>query len=502
MRNSKFPHFLISAFPLFSPQSITALDVGEAILYLEGADWDLLVSMRVTTRPPLFPHANNPASHCFPCPPAPQTAIQRALPQDDSGGPSAAPVPLASPVPEGRTFNDLTAASNNNNNAEETASAAASSQNRMMSYNIPASNSSSTGSSSRGRRGANSNSHSTNNNNNNSNGQSSSGHHNHTTTASGTSSSSSSSSSSREYTFIVHHNASQHRIKLNGHSTVNDLKERIAAQTGVMACRQALGGWPSHSKQEAQNGTAPLRSLSLARETDLNLTDLTAEGFMIPAPHELDVVSRLNSTFTLNVLLEPEGRAIPLKMSGVTTYLDVKNSVYAVTNIAARHQAWTGWPCNVADTTTLAQSGVGLEHNFTVKSSFLSAIVVDDDDAEEEENNDRVEIDDDDEEEDDDDFEMPPTSFGTRSGGRRTGGSRLRNFGRTNLNNNMDVFEVDSSDDEIENASDEYNADDDLLEDISNMHRSTALSEWGRVWCSSWCWSDGIRSRRLFDLRN
>lgn len=376
----------------------------------------------------------------------------------------------------------MTAASNNNNAEDTSSSAAASSHNRMMSYNIPASNS-------RGRRGTNhSSSHSTNNNNNNnsSNGQSSSGNNNHnhtTTTASG--SSSSSSSSSREYTFIVHHNANQHRIKLNGHSTVNDLKERIAAQTGVVACRQGLGGWPSHSKQEAQNGTAPLRSLSLARETDLNLTDLTAEGFMIPAPHELDVVSRLNSTFTLNVLLEPEGRAIPLKMSGVTTYLDVKNSVYAVTNIAARHQAWTGWPCNVTDTTTLAQSGVGLEHNFTVKSSFLSAIVVDDDDAAEEENNDRVEIDDDTEDEDDDDFEMPPTSFGTRSGGRRTGGTRLRNFGRNNLNNNMDVFEVDSSDDEIENASDEYNADDDLLEDISNMHRSTALSEWGGMGWSS-----------------
>lgn len=163
---------------------------------------------------------------------------------------------------------------------------------------------------------------------------------------------------------------------------------------------------------------------------------------------------------------------IPLKMPGVTTYLDVKNSVYAVTNILTRYQSWTGWPRNITDSTTLAQSGVGLEHNFTLKSSFLTALVDDDDEPED---NDRVEIDDDDDD-DDDDFEMRPSVFGTRSGGRRAGGSRNRGFNSgfmRSSSNNMDVFEIDDSEDEIENASD-----DDLLEDISNMHRSTALSEW------------------------
>lgn len=294
------------------------------------------------------------------------------------------------------------------------------------------------------------------------------GSNNHTNGAA----SGSSSSSSREYTFIIHFNGTQHRFKLSGSSTVNDLKTRIAEKTNVMACRQTLGGWPMHSKKDAQNGTSTLRSLSLARETDLNLTDLSSEGFMIPAAHELDVVGRLNSTFTLNILLEPEGRVIPLKMPGVTTHLDVKNSVYAVTNIATRFQAWTGWPRNITDSTTLAQSGVGLEHNFTLKSSFINTITLDDDDEAEEEENDRVEIDD-----DDDDFEMRPSGgFGTRSGARRRnnnrGGTGFGSGGGFGRNNHMDVFDVDDSEDEIENASD-----DDLLEDISNMHRSTALSE-------------------------
>lgn len=346
----------------------------------------------------------------------------------------------------------MAAPSNNNNNnnfnaAEDISTAGGSSS----SYNIPAataSNSSSTSSSSTSRHS--SRKGSSNNNNHHSNGQSTS----------------SSSSSSREYSFTVHHNGNQHRIKLSGNSTVNDLKGRVAEKTGIAACRQTLGGWPLHSKKDAQNGTSTLRSLSLARETDLNLTDMSSEGFMIPAAHELDVVGRLNSTFELNILLEPEGRVIPLKMPGMVTYLDVKNGVYAVTNIATRHQVWTGWPRNVTDSTTLAQSGVGLEHNFTLKSSFINTITLDDDDDDDEEN-DRVEIDDDEDEDLDEDFEMRPSGFGTRSGGRR--GTRSRGFGR---NNHMDVFDVDDSEDEIENASD-----DDLLEDISNMHRSTALSE-------------------------
>lgn len=384
-------------------------------------------------------------------------------------------------------MNNLDAASNNNHSADHAMGAAASSRSsdRLLSYNIPASHSAggssnSNSSTSSGSRHSSSRKATATKG---SNGQSSSG-------GGGAGTSTNSSSSSREYMFIVHHNAKQYRIKLNGQCTVNDLKERIAEQTGIVACRQALGGWPSHSKRDAQTGTAPLRSLSLARETDLNLTDLSAEGFLMPAPHELDVVARLNSVFLLNVVLEPEGRLIPLRLPGVTSYLDVKNSVCAVTNIAPRHQAWTGWPRNVTDSTTLAQSGVEVEHNFTVKSSFLASFTVDGD-ADEEENNDRVVIDDDldlDDEEDDD-FEMPSSSAAPRRT-TTTNTRTTRGFGRSNRNNssnhtnnnnnnnnNMQVFEVDSSEDEIESASDEYNADDDLLEDISNMHRSTALSE-------------------------
>lgn len=374
-----------------------------------------------------------------------------------SSGPSRATADPPAPPPPStsssrKVLNNLNNHNNNNGGSEDITMAGGSSS---SSYNIPLASTNhrtrSKGTSS------NSNSNSSNSsgsNNNNNNGQSS--------------------SSSRDYTFTVHFNGSQHRIKLSGNSTVQDLKLKIAEKTGVVACRQSLGGWPTHSKKDAQNSSSTLRSLSLARETDLNLTDLSSEGFMIPAANELDVVGRLNSTFTLNILLEPEGRVIPLKMPGVTTYLDVKNSVFAVTNIAARHQSWTGWPRNVLDGTTLAQSGVGLEHNFTLKSSFLNSIAVDDDDEE-----DHVEIDDDEEvelDDDDDDFEMRLPGFGTRSEGRRTGGTRSRDrfnsgFGRGL--GSMDVFEVDDSEDEIENASD-----DDLLEDISNMHRSTALSEY------------------------
>lgn len=391
-----------------------------------------------------------------------------------AGGSSSSSSSSSSRNHNNRSTNNNT---NSNNNGSEDVSMAGGSS---AGYNIPAvaaAHNPPPRHSSRVGKGTSNSSSSTSNNNNNNNGQSTS-----------------SSSSARDYTFTIHYNGTQHRIRLSGQSTVNDLKGRIAEKTGVVACRQALGGWPTHSKRDAQIGTSTLRSLSLARETDLNLTDLSTEGFVIPPAHELDVVARLNSTFTLNILLEPEGRVIPLKMPGVTTYLDVKNSVFAVTNVATRHQAWTGWPRNVADSTTLAQSGVGLEHNFTLKSSFMNSISLDEEEEDEDGDAvvvangdiDHVEIDDDDEEEDDeeeggndddDDFEMRPSGggiFGTRSGGRRPGArSRGFNVGGFGRGTNMDVFEVDDSEDEIENASD-----DDLLEDISNMHRSTALSEW------------------------
>ena len=367
--------------------------------------------------------------------------MQRVFPQDlDSGIPPAA-AEVAAPViaaPEGN-FNNL---NNNNNNhaSEDTTSAGGSSSytSSTASFNIPAASSNN----SRGGRNRN--------NSNNHNGQSSS----------------SSSSSTRELNFVIHFNSAKHRLKMGNQSTINDLKAKIAEKTGVAACRQALGGWPMHSKALAQNGNSTLRSLDLARETDLNLTDLSAEGFMMPAAHEVDVVGRLNAEFTLNILLEPEGRVLPMKMRGVSTYLDVKNNVNAVTRIAPRHQAWTGWPRNITDSTTLAQSGIELEHNFTLRSSFTIELDNDDD-----EDNDRELIEDDDDDDDvvldddDDDFNMG--GFGTRRT-RSRGGLRV-------LDSSMPI-EVDDSEDDIENASH-----DDPLEAISRMHRPTTLSKWNFI---------------------
>lgn len=217
--------------------------------------------------------------------------------ENNGSGPSAA----ATTASSDSQYNNLAAASNNNHSrnrnnnrnnhlgSDETGrtnnSAAGGSS--SSSYNIPAAAGSRTSS----RKG----SSSSNSSNNHSNGRENSN-------------SGSSSSSSREFVFVVHFNGDQHRVKLAGHNTINDLKARLADKTAVAACRQVLGGWPTHSKKDAQIGTSTLRSLSLARETDLNLTDLSSEGFMVPAANELDVVGRLNSTFTLNILLEPEGR--------------------------------------------------------------------------------------------------------------------------------------------------------------------------------------------------
>lgn len=309
----------------------------------------------------------------------------------------------------------------------------------MMSYNIPASSSSSSSSMNHRQQPSTSASRSHNNNNNN-NGLS---HRSSSSSAAG-----GSSSAARDYTFNVFHSSRSHKVRINGQQTVGDLKARIADQTGVQVCRQSLKGWPSHCKAEALIDSTRLGTMNLARDTDLHVRDLSGEGFKMPSNGEIDVVARLNATFVLNIVLEPQGQAIPLRLPGVTSYLDVKNHVYDVTSIAPRYQAWTGWPSDVTDLTTLAQTGIELEHAFTLRTSFANSTVAVDEEL-------PVAID------DDDDFPPP------RSSSRDP-------FGRsTHVDPN--VIDVDDSEDEFEDASDDCNAeDDDLHEEISSMHRRTA----------------------------
>lgn len=62
----------------------------------------------------------------------------------------------------------------------------------------------------------------------------------------------------------------------------------------------------------------------------------------------------MEQTFVLTIVLQPSGVRHELNFSGRTTIEDVKQKVYYVTEIPARHQEWTGWPHGCENQTTLA----------------------------------------------------------------------------------------------------------------------------------------------------
>lgn len=61
---------------------------------------------------------------------------------------------------------------------------------------------------------------------------------------------------------------------------LEQLKLRIAEETDVPVCRQAIRGWPPAKLQEARKITTQLGNLDLGPENDLILHNLTEEGYI------------------------------------------------------------------------------------------------------------------------------------------------------------------------------------------------------------------------------
>jgi FAS-associated factor 1 len=143
-------------------------------------------------------------------------------------------------------------------------------------------------------------------------------------------------------------------------SFVEDLKEAIARASAVPVCRQSIKGWPKHSHKEAQNNDAVLKSLNVSRDSNIFLTDLSAEGFsddvvFVSASEPLPM-------YQLRIYFTNENKELNLNFPASKTILEIKTDVYAVTLIPVRHQIWTGWPESSTNSTTLGETGFGGVH--------------------------------------------------------------------------------------------------------------------------------------------
>lgn len=192
----------------------------------------------------------------------------------------------------------------------------------------------------------------------------------------------SASSGHEEVTFNVRFDGRTFKVPIMNNLTVGELKIKIQEQTGVRVCRQALKGWHESKQREAQQNSTLLRALNTDKVTELFLSDMTREGFIgdtvattngsggSVAGASMPLLNSMeNQTFTLRITLKPSGDLKVLKFPGSHTVIAVKTDIYTVTDIPVRHQRWTGWPATVQNAMILADTGIALEHNFTLESA-------------------------------------------------------------------------------------------------------------------------------------
>ncbi|XP_062543046.1 FAS-associated factor 1 isoform X1 [Armigeres subalbatus] len=164
--------------------------------------------------------------------------------------------------------------------------------------------------------------------------------------------------------FKIQFNNDVHKVTVPNTATVGELKTKICEKTAVPVCRQALKGWELGKQKDLQNSSTMLKSLNIGKEVNLILSDMTGEGFL----GDTDPMSSQNRlNYTLHINVQPEGNLLELKFPGHQSILSIKTDVYTITDIPVRHQVWFGWPNNVSNNTTLAESGVEREHNLVLK---------------------------------------------------------------------------------------------------------------------------------------
>lgn len=247
----------------------------------------------------------------------------------------------------------------------------------------------------------------------------------------------------KDIVFNIHHQFEVHRITISNQATLSELKAKIMDVTQIPVCRQILSGWRPHDRP-CVNSTV-LHTLNVARENDLILTDMSAEGYDDDAS-----VQRHIEPFTLNIRRLPEDTELTLNFPGHLKIQQIKLDVYNITDINVRHQEWTGWPSNVTNETTLAQTGIERVHNLTLRS--IAPIP-----------------------------SQPQSTVSLLATSNTTNylssGSASASVSRR-PSNNSNIIEIDSDESEFEDATDaDFNADEDMFAEPIVRNRLNYLSK-------------------------
>lgn len=183
-------------------------------------------------------------------------------------------------------------------------------------------------------------------------------------------------STPRTYIFRVVYGNEQETYEIPEWCNVGYLKSLIFHRFNVAPALQLLTGWdvPNTSDEAA------VKTLGISREVTLLLASLAVEndgsanngGEGSPsAPPAENITNHV-----LNVSYESNNgpKSHKLTFPGSRTVLQVKNDIYSLTDIPARHQVWTGWPDGVNDKTLLCEANLNNpEHILSVSRSAEAA---------------------------------------------------------------------------------------------------------------------------------
>lgn len=217
--------------------------------------------------------------------------------------------------------------------------------------------------------------------------------------------------------------------------------------------------------------------MNLSDENELIVNDIKEKYNDIGAVNDDADVERLTQTFKLHILLGNTTNTIPLQLNfpGTRSIGDVKKDVYAVTNIAVRHQQWLGWPSDVSDDTALALSGIPYEHNLVLHSTEATSTTTTPTAATAAAAAAGAAV------------ATAPTTTTVSSTSTSNQQTKTTNTTpldaseantRSNHNNEPIEVDTDSSIDEFEDAASDFNGDDELFTAPAATRRHNDLSKW------------------------
>ncbi|XP_064606655.1 FAS-associated factor 1-like [Liolophura sinensis] len=168
----------------------------------------------------------------------------------------------------------------------------------------------------------------------------------------------------RMLNFIVEYRDENIPLILADTETVGKIKESLNEILNIPVSKQELRGWVQRKVDDKR----VLRDLHLPKETRLYLLtpEVTNPTVVLPSTssdQSYTIEEKLSHTYTLNITVREPSISIPrqfsLQFPGSKTIKEVKSDVYHLTDVAVRHQAWTGWPEDAKDDSlTLAASGI------------------------------------------------------------------------------------------------------------------------------------------------